>query len=163
MIRVQLPPQLNGSPQLVCITFAVHKVHFYALYVTALVVITPTILHFIRLSVVRFSSLSLARKLFFLSFIEKELFYVVCVIFLCCARRKGEWIWVYALLNLLKHWLREDGKREGKKLQKIAHKPDTLRRAKYVNFFCNSYVERDHACDFAIARESWCSFPFFRY
>lgn len=81
MIRVQLPPQLNGSPQLVCITFAVHKVHFYALYVTALVVITPTILHFIRLSVVRFSSLSLARKLFFLSFIEKELFFMLFVLF----------------------------------------------------------------------------------
>lgn len=73
------------------------------------------------------SSLSQARKTFLLSTVQRTFFYVACVTFLML-RQKGEWIWVYALLNLLKHRLRrwqrpkEESKKKQrrKKLQNIA-------------------------------------------
>ena len=92
-------------------------------------VVCSTILFTIFTSIV----IGRARK-FFLS-LEKRttrrtffmLFVFFLPSFLCCLRRSwGEWIWVYALRDLLKHrhrtrrWGR---KRKRKKLQKIAHRP----------------------------------------
>lgn len=58
---------------------------------------------------------------------------------------------------------RIEKKTKKKKVAKYrAERPETSRRAKYVNFFCNSYVSRDHACDF-LSIETRCSFPFFRF
>lgn len=137
--------------ELLCITFrspfiALRRVRrvnegwFYALYVT--VVITRW-LFYILYDFLLFSFHRYRKRANFLAAFSvlEELFMLFVLFFLCCARRKGEWIWVYALLNLLKHRLRRRWQKEGNRpeekqrqeVAKIAHSP--MRRAKYVNFF----------------------------